>query len=135
MVIEILLDNLKRLDKHTKGYSYGGKSHPEGGEGRRGSSGGGGGKPLTDPQAHWQHSILQLLSHRLHRLLKYSARAHELLHCIKYSVSHLEHRQTYRDVETFAIHIMVAFFFLFQYSNVITLFFQIYLFVQFYLLR
>ncbi|CAG8508778.1 6034_t:CDS:10 [Diversispora eburnea] len=46
---------------------------------------------------------------KLRRLDKHNkhTKAPDLLHYIKYSVSYLEHRQTYRDVETFAIHIMM----------------------------
>ncbi|RHZ74202.1 hypothetical protein Glove_227g124 [Diversispora epigaea] len=103
-----ILDKLKRLDKynkHTKGHLEGGGG--DGGGGSGSTSTDSDLRNLTDPELRLQHIILQLLSHRFHRLLKYSAKAPELLHYIKYSVSNLEHRQTYRDVETFAIHIMM----------------------------
>lgn len=62
---------------------------------------------LPEQSLRWQHTILQLFCHRFLRFLKYSSKAPDLLHYIKHSVSYLDHRQTYRDAEMFAIHIMV----------------------------
>src|SRR5687768_303296 len=65
------------------------------------------GNSMLENSLRLQHSILQLLCHRLLRFLKYSSKAPDLLNYIKYSISYLDHRQTYRDVEMFAIHAMV----------------------------
>ncbi|CAG8602038.1 10794_t:CDS:10, partial [Acaulospora morrowiae] len=88
LMVKEILEKLKRIDKHTKSFAEGGT-------------------PLTETSLRWQHTILQIFSHRFLRLLKYSAKAYELLHHVKYSVSYLDHRQTYHDAETFAIHIMM----------------------------
>ncbi|CAG8710086.1 10593_t:CDS:10, partial [Acaulospora morrowiae] len=88
LMVKEILEKLKRIDKHTKSFAEGGA-------------------PLTETSLRWQHTILQIFSHRFLRLLKYSAKAYELLHHIKYSVSYLDHRQTYHDAETFVIHIMM----------------------------
>ncbi|CAG8485439.1 14772_t:CDS:10 [Dentiscutata erythropus] len=87
-LVKEILEKLKRFDKATK-------IHAEGGT------------PLSETALRWKASILQILCHRFHRFLKHSAKAPDLLHYIKYSVSSLEHRQTYRDAELFALHIMM----------------------------
>ncbi|CAG8480170.1 6506_t:CDS:10, partial [Dentiscutata heterogama] len=87
-LVKEILDKLKRFDKVTKTYAEGGA-------------------PLSETALRWKASILQILCHRFHRFLKHSAKAPDLLHYIKYSVSSLEHRQTYRDAELFALHIMM----------------------------
>ncbi|CAG8583738.1 10890_t:CDS:10 [Ambispora gerdemannii] len=56
---------------------------------------------------YWQHTILELFNFRLLRFLKFLPRAPDFFDYIKYSLSHLEHRQMYRGVEMFAIHAMM----------------------------
>ncbi|CAG8455121.1 9928_t:CDS:2 [Scutellospora calospora] len=87
-LVKEILEKLKHFDKVSKARAEGEAA-------------------LTETALRWKHTILQLLCHRFHRFLKYSAKAPDLLHYIKYSVSYLENRQTYRDVELFALHIMM----------------------------
>ncbi|CAG8456893.1 3464_t:CDS:10 [Cetraspora pellucida] len=87
-LVKEILDKLKRFDKASKVRAEGGTQ-------------------LTETALRWEHTILQLFCHRFHRFLKHSAKTPDLLHYIKHSVSYLEHRQTYRDAELFALHIMM----------------------------
>ena len=68
---------------------------------------------LPEHSLRWQHTILQFFCHRFLRFLKYSSKAPDLLQYIKHSVSHLDHRQTYRDAEMFAIHVMVNYIYIY----------------------
>ncbi|CAG8792855.1 5251_t:CDS:1, partial [Cetraspora pellucida] len=86
-LVKEILDKLKRFDKASKVRAEGGTQ-------------------LTETALRWEHTILQIFCHRFHRFLKHSAKTPDLLHYIKHSVSYLEHRQTYRDAELFALHIM-----------------------------
>ncbi|CAI2167435.1 20394_t:CDS:10 [Funneliformis geosporum] len=88
-MIKDIFAKFKRIDKSLK-------THAEGNS-----------PMVSEYSFRWQHTILQFLCHRLLRFLKYSSKAPDLLHHIKYSVSYLDHRQTYRDVEMFAIHVMM----------------------------
>ncbi|KAF0460889.1 mediator complex subunit 23-domain-containing protein [Gigaspora margarita] len=88
-LVKEILEKLKHFDKVSKISVEGGTSQ------------------LTEIALRWKHTILQILCHRFHRFLKHSAKAPDLLHYIKYSVSHLGYRQTYRDAELFALHIMM----------------------------
>jgi hypothetical protein len=93
-MVKTILEKFKKFDKLLK-------ENPE--------------AALPENSLIWQHTILQLFCHRLLRFLKYSSKAPDLLHYIKYSVSCLDQRQTYRDVETFAMHIMVNYIYIYIY--------------------
>ncbi|CAG8537465.1 6927_t:CDS:10 [Funneliformis mosseae] len=88
-MIKDIFAKFKRIDKSLKTHTEGNASM------------------VSEYSYRWQHTIMQFLCHRLLRFLKYSSKAPDLLHHIKYSVSYLDHRQTYRDVEMFAIHVMM----------------------------
>ena len=95
MIKEIFV-KFKRIDKTLK-------THAEHSEGNT---------SIPEYSLRWQHTILQFLCHRLLRFLKYSSKAPDLLHYIKYSISYLDHRQIYRDAEMFAIHVMVNYIYI-----------------------
>ncbi|KAF9976367.1 Mediator of RNA polymerase II transcription subunit 23 [Actinomortierella ambigua] len=50
----------------------------------------------------WQHTVLQLLTFRMMRPLKYTATCAHLLHYIKFALASTKHRAVYNVVETFA---------------------------------
>ncbi|KAF9163280.1 Mediator of RNA polymerase II transcription subunit 23 [Actinomortierella ambigua] len=50
----------------------------------------------------WQHTVLQLLTFRMMRPLKYTATCAHLLHYIKFALASTKHRAVYSVVETFA---------------------------------
>ncbi|CAB5371735.1 unnamed protein product [Rhizophagus irregularis] len=91
LMVKTILEKFKKVDKLLK-------SHAENNLKT---------EALPEQSLRWQHTILQLFCHRFLRFLKYSSKAPDLLHYIKHSVSYLDHRQTYRDAEMFAIHIMM----------------------------
>ncbi|KAI8372734.1 mediator complex subunit 23-domain-containing protein [Radiomyces spectabilis] len=62
--------------------------------------------PFPDQTMRWLHTMLQLMTYRFVRFLKYSPLSPGLLHYIRYSISHLDHRQGYRVVESFASNII-----------------------------
>ncbi|KAI8352505.1 mediator complex subunit 23-domain-containing protein [Blakeslea trispora] len=61
---------------------------------------------LPDQTMRWLQSILQLMNYRFIRFLKYSSFSSGLLHYIRYSISHLENRQCYQTLESFAINVI-----------------------------
>src|ERR1041385_5535127 len=91
-MVKEILEKFKKFDKLSKMHEGTSKTHAE---------------ALPEHSLRWQHTILQFFCHRFLRFLKYSSKAPDLLHYIKYSESYLDHRQTYRDAEIFAIHVMV----------------------------
>lgn len=91
-MIKEIFDKLRRCDKMLKMKQAGDSSEPA----------------LPDQTMRWLHTMLQLMNYRFIRFLKYSPLSSGLLHYIRYSISHLENRQCYKVLESFAINIIVS---------------------------
>lgn len=60
--------------------------------------------PFPDQTMRWMHTVLQLINYRFIRFLKYSPLSSGMFHYIRYSISHLEHRQVYHVLESFVLN-------------------------------
>ncbi|CAG8556083.1 7213_t:CDS:10 [Paraglomus occultum] len=87
-IIIIIFERLKKYDKALKVKAEDGPALPE-------------------QSLRWTHTILELFNYRLLRFFKQFTKTPDLLNFVKYSLSHLNHRQTFRGVEMFAIHSMM----------------------------